>query len=1467
MHILKKLFFGIALLSNTLMHGECGGGISITPTMITSAPNGSYCIEATDLGAKYTLSKNVAAATVSPGTAVICINRSDITLDLGGNTIDASGVTSGIPTILINGQKNITIQNGNIRGSQGTAIEFATGCENIRIYNMTIQDTANEDAILVTAGNAFTFNNIHIIGVTDGHAINVSGTVEDLVIEDFKINSVDEAAKTGISLAAGCYGVKIKNGRITDIKGDASSDGIYCAGVCYNMLLSDLTIANVTGQGIDLNASYNVTMSNISASTVSGGSGIEIAAGYNIQMSNIYLSNITGGHGINVSGAGYDIDIDSFKISNLLTANPGNGINLASATDRISITNGNISNLAGTVGNGIALLGAHQGITIKNVEIANTTSDGINVVTSVDDAVIENVKVTNAAGQGIDLDAATGVTLKDIYISDIEGGHAIDIDAGQAINIDGFNISNIHTASTGHGINFGTGTDNISIKNGIISGLTGTTGHGIALVASQGIVVKNVEIVNTTKDGINVATSVDDITLENVKIASAAGQGIDLAQAKGATLTNISISDVSAGHGIDINAGEAISIDEFNISTIVGAPGHGINFGTGVDSISIKNGIISGLSGGVNHGIAFVAHQGVAINNVKIANITSDGINVTTSVDDITIEDVKIASAAGDGIDLTLAKGVNLTNIDISAITGGHGITINTGEGIRLNKFNISNINTAASKNGINIGAGVDRVLIDTGTISGVSGTEGIGILITGTNQGVNIKNVELANTNSDCIWAPLVNNLVIENVDCANSGRDGINIGSAPADGSKGISITNFNIGAAVRDGIRLAGVNENIVIDKVNMASVVNGVNIPHASVGINVSNLKVSNPTADGVVVAAAAQGLTFKNLTIASAAGNGVNFSGAANDITIDTFSIADPTTMGIDLSGGSNNVRIRNGSITASTTSINVANSAEDYVIENVDISTSSANGIALGTTVHNALIKNCTIATSSTDGIDVGNNSYGITIQGCAISNSSTQGINFGTAVHNIMVKDSTISTAADGIDVGNNSYGITIKGCNISNATSDGIVFGTTCYGINIEDFNIVNPATYGITFGTTAHGVVIKNGKISSDSETEIGINLATSSYGITIDNVAIDGGGNGILATGASGTEITGLKVSNCTISNPKAADAYGIKCINNINIIISDSNISRCFDVAAESDVVGVFFNTCTNVRCVNVESGGHSGDQAYGFNLTSVNGGFFENCTSQGNFAQSEDGITEGAMGFYMSSSNGCLFKNCKSSGHQSTLIAHGWYLTACSGNDFYNCKAFRNNITNSANGVLNATCTGFYSIGGIGNNWNKCEANGHIVNSSTIASTDGYGAAGFLLSNEQQSTLSECIARGNGLTVDHLANATGIFLDGTIGTDCKHCQVRDCQASSNCTSQVSGTTAYGIRDTADNTKNLIANCFAFGNSDGSSVNTNYYMDLAVGSVTPANWPRVETNMDSLIDLANTPDYYNVSITS
>ena len=86
---------------------------------------------------------------------------------------------------------------------------------------------------------------------------------------------------------------------------------------------------------------------------------------------------------------------------------------------------------------------------------------------------------------------------------------------------------------------------------------------------------------------------------------------------------------------------------------------------------------------------------------------------------------------------------------------------------------------------------------------------------------------------------------------------------------------------------------------------------------------------------------------------------------------------------------------------------------------------------------------------------------------------------------------------------------------------------------------------------------------------------------------------------------------------------------------------------------------------------------------------------------------------------------------------------------------------------------------------------------------------------------------------------EHAANALGFYLDITASPtpiDCTYCQLTDCKALSNCTSATSGTTAYGFRDNATNTTNIILNCYASSNTDNATthITTNYYMDLPIG---------------------------------
>ena len=93
--------------------------------------------------------------------------------------------------------------------------------------------------------------------------------------------------------------------------------------------------------------------------------------------------------------------------------------------------------------------------------------------------------------------------------------------------------------------------------------------------------------------------------------------------------------------------------------------------------------------------------------------------------------------------------------------------------------------------------------------------------------------------------------------------------------------------------------------------------------------------------------------------------------------------------------------------------------------------------------------------------------------------------------------------------------------------------------------------------------------------------------------------------------------------------------------------------------------------------------------------------------------------------------------------------------------------------------------------------------------------------------------------------------------------------MRECAANSNCTSAITGITAYGFWDTAVGTSNVFIDCYAASNSDSATprIVTNYWANLPIGGTTAANFPRVEASIDGLLDIANKPLFYNVSITS
>lgn len=542
-----------------------------------------------------------------------------------------------------------------------------------------------------------------------------------------------------------------------------------------------------------------------------------------------------------------------------------------------------------------------------------------------------------------------------------------------------------------------------------------------------------------------------------------------------------------------------------------------------------------------------------------------------------------------------------------------------------------------------------------------------------------------------------------------------------------------------------------------------------------------------------------------------------------------------TAKGI-LINGKKNITIRNGHLNAiPTINIHVTSGSNNIRLEHITITNPGiANDIQLDAS--NVRLSDITIIGGGTVGtaLNVANGLNDITAENIRISNIAGKGIGIGNSCYNIRIKDTEIDTCTNnstGISVGTNCYDIFTDGLRLSNISSDGITLGASSYGISLKNITLTNC--------------------------TGVGINISTDTHGLHLSNLLITGCASGILSAGTNGALL-----ENCTISRSTGTAAYSCKFITSQNILIRTSNFFE--SISTGNPVSGIWLVTCTNISCNNVHSGGHTGSQAFGFKLdTNCLGCTFDSCSARGDFATTTT-AGQGAYGFYLSAAKGCTFTNCTSTSNQGVLQGCGYYQTNCTANTFVDCKALQNSVTI---GSPTALAAGFYSVNSASNRWQGCEANGQ--NAGNVGSTAGYGAMGFYLGNEIQSSLYRCKSLGNGSLTTHAATAAGFYFDATIGAACRCLEIRECAATSNCTSAMSGTTAYGFWDSSSGTSNVFLDCYAASNTDSATprITTNYWANLPIGGTNAANFPRVEASLDGLLDIANKPLFYNVSITS
>lgn len=715
-------------------------------------------------------------------------------------------------------------------------------------------------------------------------------------------------------------------------------------------------------------------------------------------------------------------------------------------------------------------------------------------------------------------------------VTDVTAGGTVNILAGnytlsgqldiaKSLTLDGagVGVTNITSNSTGYGINVT--ADNVSLQSFTYHGPTYTGTDGKA--ATYGIKV-------TPADGSGPTGRLLTFDIENVTIDQGYRTGLDLNGVDGATIKNVSVSNIAHGDGIALT-------DSANV-TITGS--------------STSNNLWGGL----------VLNQTNHHYDQQTANISVDASNSFNDAIPVFLQDESIGSA------------------DPSSVVGGSGLDFGGGISIAGFGYAVKNSSTANEANTYTWLQKTQQNAIDFATsLTGITGSSTVQDWTgTGTDQtftvgtGTNSVAMSIAAAN-----AAASNGATIDVLAGTYTLPSTLTIG-------KSLSLVGAGEGATTIDGSGMAFGNamrvsaDNVSLGGFTLETSVNGFN------GISV--LKSSGFDGNGFPLS----GQGVKNFSIANvtinehAAGfSGLTFTGvegaAVNHVTVDNggsgnaIQIADSANVMLTNNTTSNAdfgfVIVQNGDATSERTTGVSADTSNSFVatlapVSIIDVSTAGPGmgaldiegfALAIGTPQHLELHNGLQGTIDRAAALDA-TNSFIEGWTGTGVDNNFTVGTGTGTlgtmsiAAANAAASDGAIINVLAGNYTLAGELDITKSLSLIGTGPATVITSNSTGYGINVtaDDvslklFTFNAPTTHN---GTT-YGI-----KVTPDT------NVASDRLlNFNIDGVTINGGWR----TGLDLNGVLGATIQNVSVSNVQ--NGNGIALTDSANVTIVNDTTSN------------------------------------------------------------------------------------------------------------------------------------------------------------------------------------------------------------------------------------------------------------------------------------------------------------------
>ena len=402
----------------------------------------------------------------SAGGFAITIDSDDVTLDLGGQTIDCDGTGGGV---MVTDQSNVTIRHGSIVNTGTNAIQVNDG-SNTLIDDITISGmmALNTDSIQINGSDETTIQNTNVDNENAGPAVAVKDSqntnIENIVargdigggVGGGGIVSVDTSDAINIldsliselGLAHILIGAAIQSGNgvqvidcgmlgtvcgllmnnlnnvnLARIKiAEIGSVGGIVADNVTNMVAEGNVMQDIEGPGIALQSSSSVLSKNNQVSGASGDAFVDTLStdivhdgdqamspvGNGFMLTEVTQGNLIGCNVVDAGGIGFSIGTGSTDIVIKNCSSNGAG--------------GNGFDVAGVLGTPLT------GISVVNSFAQNSTGDGF-VTNFVDNITFECDSATENGGDGFDIINTNNALLCNCLTHENSGAADVFIDA------------------------------------------------------------------------------------------------------------------------------------------------------------------------------------------------------------------------------------------------------------------------------------------------------------------------------------------------------------------------------------------------------------------------------------------------------------------------------------------------------------------------------------------------------------------------------------------------------------------------------------------------------------------------------------------------------------------------------------------------------------------------------------------------------------------------------------------------------------------------------------------------------------------------------------------------------------------------------------------------------------------------------------------------------------------------------